>query len=419
VKSAIKPGQGSTRALTNSAGAVTDTYSYTAYGEIYDQTGTTANNYLYTGQQFHQSTGLYSLRARFYNPSWGRFLSQDTWAVNYSSPVELNRYGYAANRPITLSDPSGNYALVDYAVLLGVGTALGAAGGALNALACGGDVGSGAIFGAAMGLGFTALALIIGPQASLILGMGSSAVGLVHASADMQLHGANACNGMQLTLAIAGLWLGAQNFHSGPPSIGMTPDGGAVITSGQSLVVVGNTVTTLEQLLSILSLYMAIEEGGGGSGEGSGQRPGYSGPDEGWENKKPGDLTPGYNGKPLQDALASEDYLPSDNLLFMPEEFKGTAKFNYVIDANGVIRVARPKVLPHHPDLVNGENVFGAGEMFINQNGRIVLINDASGHYFPPGTTPGIGNKFFPYLKFILQQDGIPLPQKFELWRQP
>jgi hypothetical protein len=175
-----------------------------------------------------------------------------------------------------LSDPSGNYALVDYAVLLGVGTALGAAGGALNALACGGDVGSGAIFGAAMGLGFTALALIIGPQASLVLGMGSSTIGMMHASADMQLNGINPCNGMQLTLAIAGLWLGAQNFHSGPPSIGMTPNGGAVIMSGESLVVVGNTVTTLEQLLSILSLYMAIEEGGGGSGDNDEEVPGKS-----------------------------------------------------------------------------------------------------------------------------------------------
>ncbi|MBV6390993.1 MAG: hypothetical protein KPEEDBHJ_00197 [Anaerolineales bacterium] len=103
----LQDGQGSTRALTNSAGAVTDTYSYTAFGEIYNQTGTTANSYLYTGQQFDPSTGLYSLRARFYNPSWGRFLSQDTWAVNYSNPIELNRYGYAAGNPIKYIDPSG------------------------------------------------------------------------------------------------------------------------------------------------------------------------------------------------------------------------------------------------------------------------------------------------------------------------
>jgi RHS repeat-associated protein len=106
----LQDGQGSTRALTNSAGAVTDTYSYTAYGDIYNQTGTTANNYLYTGQQFDQSSELYSLRARFYNPSWGRFLSQDTWTVNYNNPIELNRYGYAAGNPVNLSDPSGNFA---------------------------------------------------------------------------------------------------------------------------------------------------------------------------------------------------------------------------------------------------------------------------------------------------------------------
>lgn len=72
--------------------------------------GKLQSNYLYTGQQFDQSTELYSLRARFYSPSWGRFLSQDTWAVNYSNPIELNLYGYAAGNPVNASDPSGLFA---------------------------------------------------------------------------------------------------------------------------------------------------------------------------------------------------------------------------------------------------------------------------------------------------------------------
>ncbi len=76
---------------------------------MYNQTGTTANSYLYTGQQFDKSTGLYDLRARFYSPSVGRFLSQDTYAVNFGDPIELNRYGYAAGNPINLSDPSGKF----------------------------------------------------------------------------------------------------------------------------------------------------------------------------------------------------------------------------------------------------------------------------------------------------------------------
>ena len=75
----LQDGQGSTRGLTNSTtGAITDTYSYSAFGELFNQTGSTTNSYLYTGQQFDTATGLYDLRARYYNPALGRFLSQDT-----------------------------------------------------------------------------------------------------------------------------------------------------------------------------------------------------------------------------------------------------------------------------------------------------------------------------------------------------
>jgi len=62
----LQDGQNSTRALTNSSGAITDTYAYTAFGESYAQTGTTTNSYRYTGQQFDSATGLYNLRARYY-----------------------------------------------------------------------------------------------------------------------------------------------------------------------------------------------------------------------------------------------------------------------------------------------------------------------------------------------------------------
>lgn len=260
----LQDGQGSTRALTNSAGAVTDTYSYTAYGEIYNQTGTTANNYLYTGQQFDPSTGLYSLRARFYNPSWGRFLSQDTWAVNYSHPIELNRYGYAAGNPVNASDPSGNQASVEYAILLGgIG---GATFGAVSDIACGGNGFAGAASGFVMGIGFTAIALT-NPQAALAIGAFGAGMNIVSGSlayGDMLLNGANACNSTQLTFAIVGLFW-SSGFQSGPPSRQLAMNNG-LTTSAQALsqlVVVGNVVTTVGEVTGVLSLLMSSEGGDG------------------------------------------------------------------------------------------------------------------------------------------------------------
>ncbi|RPJ26712.1 MAG: hypothetical protein EHM33_10590 [Chloroflexi bacterium] len=113
----LQDGQGSTRALTNAAGSVTNTYSYSVFGELLNQTGSTPNSYLYTGQQFDALTGLYDLRARYYDPALGRFLSQDTYPVNFGNPFELNRYAYAGNDPLNRVDPTGNMA--ELAIRLG------------------------------------------------------------------------------------------------------------------------------------------------------------------------------------------------------------------------------------------------------------------------------------------------------------
>lgn len=107
--------QGSTRALTDNLGSVTDTYAYNAYGDLFAQSGTTPNPYLYTGQRFDAATDTYYLRAREYDPAVGRFLSRDTWTVDTWHPVELNRYVYAANDPINRQDPLGLQALVEVA----------------------------------------------------------------------------------------------------------------------------------------------------------------------------------------------------------------------------------------------------------------------------------------------------------------
>jgi RHS repeat-associated protein len=74
-------GFGSVRTLTNSAGTVTDTYDYDAWGNTVNTTGTTPNVYLYRGEQFDSDLSLYYLRARYFNPLTGRFLTKDPFEM--------------------------------------------------------------------------------------------------------------------------------------------------------------------------------------------------------------------------------------------------------------------------------------------------------------------------------------------------
>ena len=103
----ITDGENSVTALTNSAGAAVDTYSYNSYGAT-TATGAVSNPFAYTGQAYDSSDGLYYLNARYYDPSTGRFLSSD--------PVpNANPYPYAGNDPTNFVDPSGAEAMVESA----------------------------------------------------------------------------------------------------------------------------------------------------------------------------------------------------------------------------------------------------------------------------------------------------------------
>jgi RHS repeat-associated protein len=124
----LTDGLGSTRALTDETGAVTDTYTYTAYGEMAYQSGSTLNSYLYAGEQRDQETGLYNLRARYYAPSVGRFTQMDTWAGISTNPITLNKYTYANADPANYTDPTGNFSMVQLGVSIGISVSLNLAG---------------------------------------------------------------------------------------------------------------------------------------------------------------------------------------------------------------------------------------------------------------------------------------------------
>ena len=103
----VYDGGGDVRQLTNSAGVVTDEYEYDAFGNSFTKSGTTPNNYLYRGEQYDSDLGLYYLRARYYNPATGRFLSRDPEDGKAFDPKSLHKYLYAGGDPVNAIDPTG------------------------------------------------------------------------------------------------------------------------------------------------------------------------------------------------------------------------------------------------------------------------------------------------------------------------
>lgn len=104
-------GLGSTRALTDSSGSISAEYFYDAFGVELARTGSTVNDYLFTGEQYDAGLGNYYLRARYYDQNSGRFTQQDTWMGLNFDPITLHKYLYANADPVSYIDPTGNYGI--------------------------------------------------------------------------------------------------------------------------------------------------------------------------------------------------------------------------------------------------------------------------------------------------------------------
>ncbi len=97
---------GSTRALTDASGNVQDTDTYDPYGNLTATTGSVQDHLLFQGQYLDSENGLYYLRARYYDPSTGQFLTVDPKVATTLSP-----YGYVQGDPLNGTDPSGEWGL--------------------------------------------------------------------------------------------------------------------------------------------------------------------------------------------------------------------------------------------------------------------------------------------------------------------
>ncbi|MBI2346001.1 MAG: RHS repeat-associated core domain-containing protein, partial [Deltaproteobacteria bacterium] len=89
---------------------MTDRYFYHPFGQVLSQTGNTPNPYKFAGAlgvEADATTGLYYMRARYYDPAQGRFISKDPIGMAGG----INQYTYTENNPMSFSDPSGLFAL--------------------------------------------------------------------------------------------------------------------------------------------------------------------------------------------------------------------------------------------------------------------------------------------------------------------
>ena len=94
--------------LTDASGAVIKSYRYDAFGVEQGAVAGDANLFRYCGEYWDAETGTYYLRARYYNPVTGRFMSEDSNMGDYNDPLSLNLYTYCYNNPVRYFDSTGD-----------------------------------------------------------------------------------------------------------------------------------------------------------------------------------------------------------------------------------------------------------------------------------------------------------------------
>ncbi len=96
---------GSTREIADATGTITNQITLDAFGNLLDQTNPAATTrYLFTGREYDEDTGYYYHRARHYDPTIGRFLTEDP--IGFTAG-DANLYRYVGNTPTTFRDPDG------------------------------------------------------------------------------------------------------------------------------------------------------------------------------------------------------------------------------------------------------------------------------------------------------------------------
>jgi RHS repeat-associated protein len=102
---------GSTAITANTAGVETAELRYNPWGKErasgFDAS-LTPTDYRFTDQRIETSFGLYHYDARWFDPTYGRFVQADTLIQDIRNPQLLDRYAYTLNNPVKYSDPTGH-----------------------------------------------------------------------------------------------------------------------------------------------------------------------------------------------------------------------------------------------------------------------------------------------------------------------
>lgn len=154
--------------LVDNAGVQVVSYSYDAWGQIINTTGSLANTlgklnpFKYRGYIYDEETGLYYLRSRYYNPDLCRFINADD-VESMGADGDINGYQlfiYCMNDPVNLKDEAGSWSLPNWAkiaisaaIIIGAAVVATVATGGVACIAAGAAIGAanGAVSGAVGG----------------------------------------------------------------------------------------------------------------------------------------------------------------------------------------------------------------------------------------------------------------------------
>jgi RHS repeat-associated protein len=101
--------QGTVKDVVDGGGAIVNHINYDSFGRIVGQTGNIDLRFAYTGREWDREAGQYYYRARYYDPTVGRFISEDPIGFN-GGDQNLNRY--VNNSPIISTDPTGKITFI-------------------------------------------------------------------------------------------------------------------------------------------------------------------------------------------------------------------------------------------------------------------------------------------------------------------